>query len=585
MFESLTMTAGALGRFTRSGAPMSSQVIQPADETGIRSAMDDAVRRAREALRASEAVFSGIVSIASDAIISTDASQTIIHFNYGAEQIFGYAADEVLGQPLDILIPEAFRRSHQRHVEEFGRSPVAARRMGERREIAGRRKNGEVFPAEASISKLDIDGVRIYTVVLRDVTERKRIERAQHFLAEAGAVLSESLDYERTLESIARLAVPMLADWCVLYVRDGDVVRRLQVVHIDPEKEALLRRLQPFPLGGRDPHPALRVIETGEAEFLSEIPSDFLESVSGDEEHFAVLHELGVSSAVIVPLTARGETLGAIGCYLSDPARRYSSDDLALARDLAARAALALDNARLYREAQRAIEARDDILAVVSHDLGNPLSAIRIGTSLLLRHLPREELGSAGWQHLEGIRQSVEQMEHLIQKLLEVKRIEAGRIELDRRAHRPASLAAAAVDALAAVAAARNLTLEHRVPDDTPAVMADRERVLQVFSNLIGNAIKFTPEGGRIAIDATVDRTLVCFSVADTGVGISTEHLPHIFDRFWQARRSRPERHGIGLGLAIVKGIVEAHGGTIRVESREGAGTTFYFTLPLAAEA
>mgnify|MGYP001383926790 CR=1 FL=1 len=564
---------------------MSSHVIRPADDPRARAAMEDAVRRAREALYTSEAVFSGIVSIASDAIISTDAAQTIIHFNHGAEQIFGYSADEVLGQSLDILIPEAFRQAHRHHVEQFGQSPVAARRMGERQEIAGRRKNGEVFPAEASISKLDVHGVRIYTVVLRDITERKRIERAQRFLAEAGAILSESLDFERTLESIARLAVPTLAEWCVLYIRDGDTVRRLRFVHADPEKEALLRRLQRWPLGGREPHPALRAIETGEPCFMPEIPADFLESVAADDEHLSVLRELGLSSALYVPLTARGETLGAIGCYLSDPTRRYAEHDLDLARDLAARAALALDNARLYREARRAIEARDDILAIVSHDLGNPLSAIRIGTSLLLRHLPREELGSAGVQHLEGIRQSVEQMERLIQNLLEVKRIEAGRAELDRRAHRPAALAAAAVEALATVAADRKLALENHVPEDAPPVLADRERVLQVFSNLIGNAIKFTPEGGRITIGAAVEGAELRFSVADTGIGISAEHLPHIFDRFWQARRPRPEGHGIGLGLAIVKGIVEAHGGTIHVESREGAGTTFSFTLPLATEA
>ena len=561
---------------------MSSHVIRPVDDPQARVATDDAVRRAREALLTSEAVFTGIVSIASDAIISTDAAQIIIHFNQGAEEIFGYSADEVLGQPLDILIPDAFRQAHRRHVEEFGRSPVAARRMGERQEIAGRRKNGEVFPAEASISKLDINGVRIYTVVLRDITERKRMERAQRFLAEAGAILSESLDFDRTLESIARLAVPTLADWCVLYIRDGDAVQRLQFVHADPDKQAVVRRLQPWPLGGREPHPALRVIETGEPWFMPEVAADFIEAMSSDDEHLALLRELGINSALFVPLTARGETLGAIGCYLSGQARRYSADDLSLARDLAARAALALDNARLYREAQRAIEARDDVLAIVSHDLGNPLSAIRIGTSLLLRHLPREELGSAGVQHLEGIRQSVEQMERLIQNLLEVKRIEAGRVVLDRRAHRPAALAAAAVDSLSAVAASRNLTLENHVPENAPAVFVDRERVLQVFSNLIGNAIKFTPEGGRITVDAAVEGTELRVSVSDTGIGISEEHLPHIFDRFWQARRHRPEGHGIGLGLAIVKGIVEAHGGRIHVESRVGAGSTFSFTLPLA---
>ncbi len=538
--------------------------------------------RAREALRISEAKFSGIVSISADAIISVDEAQRIIHFNHGAEAIFGYTEDEVLDRPLDILIPDAVRGAHREHVRQFGESPVTARRMGERREISGLRSNGETFPAEASISKLELGGARIFTVVLRDITERRRAERAQRFLAEAGTILAASLDYEETLESIARLAVPALADWCVVYVAEHDGARRLRMAHADPGREPLLRRLEAFPIDDRRPHPVLHVLETREAAFIPEPPDGFVESLAHDAEHRAVIRELGMGSAMIVPLAARGDAHGAIGFYRSHAAPRYESDDLALAHDLATRAALAMDSARLYREAQRAIRARDDVLAVVSHDLGNPLSAIRIGTTLLLRHLPREELGTAGWKHLEGIRQSAEQMERLIHNLLEVKRLEAGHLPLERRGHRVASLVAAAVEALGPVAGARSIALDAQVPDDAPPVLADRDRVDQVFSNLIGNAIKFTPEGGRITVEVAPDGTEVRFAVVDTGIGIAADSLPHVFDRFWQARRPRPEGHGIGLGLAIVRGIVEAHGGRVWVESQEGLGTTFYFTLPIA---
>jgi PAS domain S-box-containing protein len=173
---------------------------------------------AERALRISEAKFAGIVSIASDAIISIDESQSILHFNTGAETIFGWRAEEVLGRSIDVLIPERFRGAHREHVRRFAASAVAARRMGERAEILGLRKNGEEFPADASISKLEVGGERIFTVVLRDVTHRKRAEAAQEFLAEAGALLASSLDYETTLRSVTRLALPRLADWAVLYV-------------------------------------------------------------------------------------------------------------------------------------------------------------------------------------------------------------------------------------------------------------------------------------------------------------------------------------------------------------------------------
>lgn len=534
--------------------------------------------------RISKAVFAEMVAIAADAIIAVDQAQRILYFNQGAEQVFGYAAEDVLGRPLDILVPEEARAVHRTHVDAFGRGPVAARRMGERSEIAGLRRNGEVFPAEASISKLDIDGERIYTVVLRDITERKRIEVAQQFLARAGTTLAASLDYQATLESIARLAVPILADWSVIYVADeAGGVRCLEMAHADPEHAPLLAELRRFPVTAA--HPAHTVFANREPVFIADVPDAYVDEVAADAEHAGVLRRLGMRSLIVVPLIAHGRVRGSMGFFRASPSRRHDLDDLALARELALIAALAFENARLYDEAKQAIRARDDVLAVVSHDLGNPLSAIRIGTTLLLKHRPPEEDAAGGWRHLEGIRQSVEQMERLIHSLLEVKRLEAGHLVLDRRSHRPAHLIRAAAEALAPLAEARRIRLEHRCADSTPPVLADRERVLQVFSNLIGNALKFTGEAGRVMVEATAQGAEVRFAVADTGVGIEPDALPHIFDRFWKAKREGGDGPGIGLGLAICKGIVEAHGGRIWAESEPGNGTTVHFTLPTSREA
>jgi signal transduction histidine kinase len=285
---------------------------------------------------------------------------------------------------------------------------------------------------------------------------------------------------------------------------------------------------------------------------------------------------------MLIPLVARDRTIGVIAFYTSRPHRPFGTHDMTLAQELATRAALALDSAFLYREARDAIQARDDVLAVVSHDLGNPLSAIRIGTSLLLRAVPPEERGKGGWAHLEGIRQSAEQMERLVNDLLEIKRIEAGHLALRSERHHPELLVRETVELFQPLADDRGIRLESAVDAVGYVVRCDRERLLQVFSNLIGNALKFTPAGGREEVRAAATAGEVVFSVADTGSGIEPQHVQHVFDRFWRAQRSK--REGIGLGLAIAHGIVQAHGGRIWVESTLGVGSTFRFALPVEAE-
>jgi PAS domain S-box-containing protein len=534
------------------------------------------MRLAERERRVTEEKFRNIVSISSDAIISVDADQRIIHFNRGAERTFGWAADELLGQPLEVLLPERFRVVHREHVRRFAASAVVARRMGERQEISALRKDGIEFPADASISKTEVDGNWIFTVVLRDITARKRAEQVQRFLAEAGAILGSSLDVETTLQSISRLVVQSFSDYCaVIEVMPDGRASWVEASHADPEMDRHLKYLRGLVLPAR--HPAMAVIETGESALVRQLSEAYIDAIAADEKHRSILRELGARSAMIVPLIALGKTLGAITFFKSRPDSPYGEEDLVVAKELGSRAALALQNARLYQEARDAVRARDDVLAVVSHDLGNPLSAIRIGTSLLLRSVPHEERTGA-WKHIEGIRQSVEQMERLIKDLLEVKRIEAGHLALDRERHTPSAMLREVVELFQPLAEGKGLVLDADVSASVPAVLADRERMLQAFSNLVGNAIKFTGEGGRVIVAAAADGDAVVFSVADTGRGIEPDHLEHVFDRFWQAHRNK--REGIGLGLAIVKGIVQAHGGRVWAESQPGSGSTFYFTLP-----
>ncbi|MBI4543776.1 MAG: HAMP domain-containing histidine kinase [Gemmatimonadetes bacterium] len=418
--------------------------------------------------------------------------------------------------------------------------------------------------------------------MLRDISRRKRAEEVQRFLAQASSVLAASLDHETTLASLARLAAGPLADFCFIdLIEDSGAVNRLVVAHADPGKEALAQQLLRYPLDRGRPHLVFTVLQTGEPELWPELPESYLESVAQSQDHLRLLRSLQIRSLLAVPLRAHGHLRGVLTLLTAQSGRRYPAEDLELAQELGRRAALAIENARLYREAQKAVRARDEVRSVVSHDLGNTLSAIFIGTELLLKTLPADSGQDETRRHLEAIRASAAQMERLIGNLLEIRRMEAGRLPLDCKPEEPAGLIAEACQVLQPLASVKSQHLEAELAaDGLPRVLADRERVLQVLSNLVGNAVKYTPVGGLITVRAERRDAEVCILVKDTGPGIPAEHLPHIFERFWQVRQGG--RRGIGLGLAIARGIVEAHGGRIWVESRAGAGSEFYFILPAA---
>jgi PAS domain S-box-containing protein len=354
--------------------------------------------------RITNAVLAEVVGIAADAIICIDDSQRVIFFNRGAEVIFGYARDEIIGQRLEVLIPERFRSGHERLVREFGRSGVTAHRMGERQEISAVRRSGEVFPAEAAISQVRHDGLVVFAVVLRDVTQRKRFE---------------------------------------------------QMI-------------------------------------------------------------------------------------------------------------------------QRSVQVRDDMVGIVSHDLRNPVAAVKMLAHALLRGTP--EAVAEVRENLELIGTAAQQMETLISDLLDVTRIEAGRLAVNLQPVDPNALVRDAIRTLAPLAQEKNVEMVIELDEKAVVVLADAHRIQQTLSNLVGNAIKFTPAEGQITVRTRALPEAVEFSVSDTGPGIPDDQLAHIFERYWQSRRT--ERQGAGLGLPIAKGIVEAHGGSIRAESEPGSGTILVFTLP-----
>lgn len=393
------------------------------------------------------------------------------------------------------------------------------------------------------------------------------------FLMDAASLLAASLDYDETLSAVAQLAVRFLADFCVIDVLDGDQLRRVRVAHADPARTALTEELLRFPLDRSLPHMSVQVLETGAPLLIPEVTGAILDTITQGPEHRRIVEALDPRSVMAVPLRGGGGVAG-VALFVSSTLS-YGLDDLALAEKLGLLAGLEVDNAKHYRDAREALMGRERILGVVAHDLRSPLTTI-VMSAELLRDLPLSEEQRA--QQLEVIINSGRRMNRLIQDLLDVARIESDRLQLERSSQEPESLVRDAVELNAVRAAAKSLRLEHGAAVGTHLVCADRHRLLQVLSNLIDNAIKFTPEGGRIMVSVDEVDGQVRFSVEDTGPGIPADAIPHLFRSFWQAPMASLD--GAGLGLAIARGIVEAHGGVIWAESAPGRGSAFRFTVP-----
>jgi PAS domain S-box-containing protein len=549
-------------------------------------------RRADEALRQSEERFRRLTSMALEGVLVHEQGR-IVDANPSLARIFGYELAEVIGRNVLEFVPD-------QEDQDLVRARMGAD-SEEPYEVSACRRDGSRIAVEISGRAASYQGRSVRVASVRDITERKQLEEQTRqlmreqaarveaeaanarsaFLAEASKVLGTSFDYQTTLEQLARLAVPRIADFCVVDVLGGEAgLERVGVAHVDPAKELLLRQETGFVTGvvSRD-HPVVRVITEAKSWLVREVDPEVIRASALNETHFQILQEVAPRSLMTVPLIASGKVLGALTLVASDSGRRYGHDDLELAEELARRAALAVDNARLFHEAQQATRARDEMLAVVAHDLRNPLNTVSMSCALLL------ESASGGERPMEQrqltiMRRATERMTRLIHDLLDVKRIEQGRLAVEPRPEAMSAIVRDAIDMLRPLADAQALALESEVPDDLPKVLADPPRIQQVLSNLVGNAIKFTPRGGRITLRARLESSEVCLAVIDTGPGIPADQLPHVFGRFWQARR-RDDR-GIGLGLSIARGIVEAHRGRIWVESRVGEGSAFYFTVPVA---
>jgi PAS domain S-box-containing protein len=421
-----------------------------------------------------------------------------------------------------------------------------------------------------------------------DIDDRKRTEQTQRFLADAGALLASSLEYRSTLPAMAKLAVPQMADWCAIDLVDGaGKLERLAVAHVDPTKVELVRELERrYPAGDADA--SARILRSGTSERVREITDDMVVAAAIDAHHLELLQELGLRSWMAVPIVAHRRTLGVIAFASSESGRRFEARDLAIAEEIGRRVGVTLDNAQLFELTQRerlraeeASRAKDELLSVTSHELRTPLNAI-LGWSRMLRTGTLGEDKHA--RALETIERNAKIQIQLVEDLLDFSRVMTGHLRLALAPLEPAQAVEAAVDVVRPAADAKGVRLQVLLDPDAGVLNADAGRMQQVVWNLVSNAVKFTPKGGRVYVRMQREDSHVELVVSDTGAGIDPSFLPHVFQPFRQQDATITRRHGgLGLGLAIVKHLVELHGGTIAAQSDGlGHGATFVVRIPIS---
>ncbi|MEP0788811.1 MULTISPECIES: ATP-binding protein [Cyanophyceae] len=421
-----------------------------------------------------------------------------------------------------------------------------------------------------------------------DIDDQKRILSSMRFLADATVVLTCSLDYHATLQRLVQLVVPHLADWCTVHIKSADgSLRLLEVAHVDSERVQQAWEVEKrYPCDPQMQHGLAKVMQTGVAELVPEIPDSPPDAIAGDE-NFCSFCNMGFKSYMCLPLVARGTTLGAITFLTAESGRQYNEADLALASELTHRAAMAVDNARLYQEAQEASRMKDEFLAIISHELRTPINSVLAWAQMLkTRKLNEAKTNIA----LDTIERNAKAQTQLIEDLLDVSLMIRGNLSIDRRPVDLKTVIQVSLNTLLASAQAKGVEIETILDSAGKRVEGDSTRLQQVFSNLISNAIKFATGGDRVTVRLSVENEpeqqttkYAQIQVSDTGVGISAEFLPHVFDLFRQADSSITRSHGgLGLGLAIVRYLVELHGGTVTAQSPGvGQGATFTVLLPL----
>lgn len=532
-----------------------------------------ALRERLRAIDAGQTRFETMVEQNADGIVIVSQNGMVRFVNPAAENLFLRTAEELIGEPFGFPLLE-----------------------GRTVELDLLRKDGSTVVAELRAAEIPWAGATAHLVTLRDVTDRKRAEerarelireqearsqaesaeRHYRFLAEASEILESSLDYTDTLTRIAGLCVPRLADWCAIdLLEDGEPGRRVAARHPAREGDEGLRTLESeYPLRADSRQPGAEVLRTGEPLLAETVDGAWLREHSVDAAHAELLAGLGVASLLSVPLSARGRTVGVLTLVSTAPERHFDKRDLRLALELGRRAGMAVDNARLYRDAQLANRAKADFLAIMSHELRTPLNSI-IGYIDILKSGIPGDLTERQTESLSRVEVASKHLLQLIEEILAYARMESGRESIRIEETDATRVLEEVVAVTEPLAREKGLSFRTSVPESGLPLTTDAGKVRQVLLNLVANAVKFTDEG-EIRLEALDEGDRVVFRIADTGRGIAPEMLGRIFEPFWQIEQPKTRSAGgTGLGLSVARRLARLLGGDIRVESAPGVGSTF----------
>lgn len=527
---------------------------------------DHAEQRAR-ALEEAERKFEATFANAAVGIAHVSLDGTWLHLNDAFCRLLGYPHHELIQLRFqDVTHPDDLKAD----LDNIARL-LAGEVDGYAMEKRYVRKSGRVVWVELSVSMVrDTSGNPDYLVgVAQDITRRRALRERLELIAGASELLASSMDLRVVLQRVAELAVTGAVDWCAVDIAApgetlGDFVA---VAHRDPAKTELLREIRrQYPPRLDAPAGAAKVLRTGDPELVANV------------DDLRLVRALAAGSYLRVPLAHESRVLGVLSLANDETRATLEEEDVELALELARRIALAVENARLHEESARAVRLRDQVLGIVSHDLRDPINTISLASSLLIED-PAVRGSAGATRQLGVIQRSTGRATRLIDDLLDVSGIQSGKLALTLGACELGALLVEAVEGQLLFAEEKGVSLRTRASVQDLCVVCDRDRLLQVFSNLIGNALKFSRAGDEVIVGAYAADGEALVSVSDTGPGIAAEEVEHVFDPYW---KGRPRAHGTGLGLFISKGLIESHGGRLRVESRLGEGSTFTFTLPLS---
>lgn len=510
-----------------------------------------------------------VVEHAPDGILITAPDGRFLFANPAACALLGRTEEEVLAAGRAGVV-----------VDDGAVEPLLAerRRFGHAAGILTlRRKDGSTFLADTASTVLFTKRNEAWTCLrFRDVTEAERARRTLEILAEAGRSIGRSLDLDQTLRSLTDLVVPRIADVCTVDLYEFEGIRRVAVAHHDPRRVSAFEDVRRRTVDPAATHGVDYVVRTGKPSCVFELTEEWLRKAAGGRERFEQVRALGITSFVTVPLLMQDRVIGALTIMSDGFVPSFGSADVSLAAAIAGVAACAIDHAHRHADAIEARRLRDEVLSIVAHDLRGPLNAIQLTTEVL-----RRTAGAAHGRELETIRRAIRRADMLIDDLLVAAKTEAGAIPIERHDEDARTILEEVAVLHRPLAREKKLGLDVRVESDPGRVSCDRHRVVQMLSNLVANAIKFTDAGGCVTLQCTGEANRWLVRVSDTGRGIPAEELPFVFDRFWQGAHAR--KIGAGLGLAIARGIARAHGGLITVESCAG-GTTFTIAMPKRIE-